>query len=160
VNCTEGEEKAMDATARAMSGNISRCFHLLLEVLARKSTRTLTKYLRRNDIPPRLYEIMTFISSTPQNQTTIAESLHINKNVMVRLIDELEQRGLCLRVQKAGFRRREYNIQLTAKGANALRDCEKSVRESERELLSGLAEAEQQELCKLLEKSLETELNR
>jgi DNA-binding MarR family transcriptional regulator len=149
----------MDATARSMSGNISRCFHLLLEIIARKSTRTLTRYLRRNNIPPRLYEIMTFISSTPQNQTTIAERLHINKNVMVRLIDELEERGLCLRVQKPGLRRREYNIQLTAKGSKALRDCEKLVRESERELLSGLTEEERKELCELLEKSLQTELN-
>ena len=44
---------------------------------------------------------------------------------MVALIDELEERGLCLRVQKPGIRRREYNIELTAKGLKALRECDK-----------------------------------
>ena len=148
----------MEAAARSMSDNIRRCFHLLLEIIARKSNRTLSKYLRQNNIPPRLYEIMTFISARPQNQAVISERLQINKNVMVRLIDELEERGLCLRVQKPGLRRREYNIQLTAKGSKALRDCEKLVRESEGELLSGLTQEERKELCRLLEKSLETEL--
>src|SRR5215471_18467248 len=152
-------EESMEAAARSMSENIRRCFHLLLEIIARKSNRTLSKYLRQNNIPPRLYEIMTFISPRPQNQAVISERLQINKNVMVRLIDELEERGLCLRVQKPGLRRREYNIQLTAKGSKALRDCEKLVRESEGELLSGLTQEERKELCRLLEKSLETELS-
>ena len=154
-----GEKRPMEAAARSMSENIRRCFHLLLEIIARKSNRTLSKYLRQNNIPPRLYEIMTFISARPQNQAVISERLQINKNVMVRLIDELEERGLCLRVQKPGLRRREYNIQLTAKGSKALRDCEKLVRESEGELLSGLTQEERKELCRLLEKSLETELS-
>lgn len=149
----------MELTDRAAPNNISRCFHLLLEVLARKSTRLLTKHLQRNNLPPRLYEIMTFISETPQNQTTIAEKLQINKNVMVHLIDELEERGLCLRVQKEGLRRREYNIQLTAKGAKALRDWDRLVREAEHELLSALNDAEREELCRLLSKSLDIEFN-
>jgi DNA-binding MarR family transcriptional regulator len=142
-----------------LSENIGRRFHLLLEVLARKSTRLLTQHLRRNNLPPRLYEIMTFISRTPQNQTTIAETLQINKNVMVRLIDELEKRGLAARVQKAGLRRREYNIQLTPNGGKSLRDCEKLAGKAERELLSALTEAEREELCELLGKSLQAELS-
>lgn len=149
----------MEGTARPVAENVSSCFHLLLEILARKSTRALTRHLSRNNLPARLYEIMTFIRPTPQNQTTIAEKLHINKNVMVRLIDELEGRGLCLRVQKPGLRRREYNIELTAKGSKALRECEKLARQSEREVLSPLSEEEREKLCKLLEKSLEAELN-
>jgi len=147
----------MDLTNRSLPENIGRCFHLLLEVLARKSTRLLTKQLRRNNLPPRLYEIMTLVSETPQNQTTIAETLHINKNVMVRLIDELERRGLCVRVQKPGLRRREYNIQLTAKGSKSLRNCDKLAREAERELLSELTEAEHEELRQLLNKSLQAD---
>lgn len=149
----------MESTGRSVSDNIGRCFHLLLEILARKSTRLLSKHLRRNNLPPRLYEIMTFISETPQNQTTISDKLQINKNVMVRLIDELEERGLCVRVQKEGLRRREYNIQLTAKGSKALRDCDKLVREAERELLSALNDAEREQLRELLGKSLQNEIN-
>jgi DNA-binding MarR family transcriptional regulator len=148
----------MDLPSHSLSESIGRRFHLLLEVLARKSTRLLTKHLRRNNLPPRLYEIMTFISQTPQNQTIIAETLQINKNVMVRLIDELEKRGLAVRVQKAGLRRREYNIQLTAKGSKCLRDCDKLVGRAERELLSALTEAELEELCDLLGKSLQADL--
>ena len=142
-----------------MSENIGRCFYLLLEVLARKSTRLLNKTLHRTDVAPRLYEVMLFISGLPQNQITIAEKLQINKNVMVSLIDELEERGLCMRVQKPGIRRREYNIQLTPRGAKALRDCDKLVREAERELLAALTEDERQELFRLMEKSLAAELN-
>ena len=137
-----------------MSENIGRCFYLLLEILARKSTRLLNKTLRRTDVAPRLYEVMGFISGTPQNQITIAEKLQINKNVMVGLIDELEERGLCVRVQKPGIRRREYNIELTPRGARALRDCDKLVCEVERELLATLTEDERKELSRLLEKAL------
>lgn len=144
----------MEETARSMSENISRCFYLLLEVLARKSTRVLTRHLKRYKIPPRLFEIMTLINGAPQNQTIIAEKLHINKNVMVRLIDELEAQGLCQRVQKPNLRRREYNIQLTAKGSKALRECAKVVRQAERELLADLTEEEQERLCALLEKAV------
>lgn len=145
----------MEATARSVSENVSRCFYLLLEVLARKSTRVLTKHLKRYKLPPRLFEIMTLIHGAPQNQTIIAEKLNINKNVMVRLIDELEAQGLCQRVQKPNLRRREYNIQLTAKGSKALRECEKVVRQAERELLSALTENEREQLCLLLEKAVE-----
>lgn len=149
----------MELPGRSMSESIGRRFHLLLEVLARKSTRLLSRHLQRNNLPPRLYEIMAFVSVAPQNQTTISEKLQINKNVMVRLIDELEQRGLCVRVQKEGLRRREYNIQLTTKGARALRDCEKLVRQAEHELLSALTDAEREQLSNLLSKSLQAELN-
>jgi DNA-binding MarR family transcriptional regulator len=149
----------MELPSRSLSENIGRRFHLLLEVLARKSTRLLTQHLRRNNLQPRLYEIMAFISETPQNQTTIAETLQINKNVMVRLVDELEKRGLGVRVQKAGLRRREYNIQLTAKGNKSLRDCDKVVAQAEREVLAALTDAEREELGNLLSKSLRSDLN-
>lgn len=141
-----------------MSEGIGACLHPLVEIMARKSVRALSKRLRGNNVPPRLYEIMKFVSAGPHNQTVIAESLHINKNVLVRLIDELEKRGLCVRVQRPGLRRREYNIELTARGGKALRACEKLALESERELLARLSEQERKELCKLLEKSLQTEL--
>lgn len=143
-----------------MSENIGGCFHLLLEILARKSTRMLNRNLRRNNIPPRLYEVMTFINGTPQNQITIAEKLQINKNVMVNLIDELEERGFCVRVQRPDMRRREYNIELTPRGVKALRDCGKLVRSVERELLAGLTDEERTQLCRLMEKSLPAELDR
>ena len=149
----------MDSTSRAMSENIGRCFHFLLEIIARKSTRMLNRNLRQNNIGPRLYEVMVFISGAPQNQVTISDKLHINKNVMVGVIDELEKRGLAVRVQKEGRRRREFNIRLTAKGAKVLRDCSKVAREAERELLAELTEEERQELCRLMEKSLPRELD-
>jgi DNA-binding MarR family transcriptional regulator len=117
----------------------------------------LNQNLRRSNLPPRLYEVMTFISAAPQNQITIAEKLQINKNVMVGLIDELEKRGLAVRVQKPDIRRREYNIQLTPKGNKTLRDCEKLVREAEGQLLSGLTDQERAELYRLMEKSVPTE---
>lgn len=144
----------MEATVRPMSENISRCFYLLLEVLARKSIRVFTRRLKPYEVPPRLFEIMTLINGAPQNQTIIAEKLNINKNVMVRLIDELEAHGLCQRVQKPDMRRREYNIQLTAKGSKALRECEKMARQAERELLADLTENEREQLCVLLEKAV------
>lgn len=144
----------METPPRSISENISRCFHLLLEVLARKSTRMLTRHLQRNNIPPRLFEVMTFVSEGPQNQITISEKLQINKNVMVRLIDELEEKGLCVRVQRPGLRRREYNIQLTSTGSKALRDCGKLVRQAEQELLSELTDDEKNQLCSLLGKTV------
>jgi DNA-binding MarR family transcriptional regulator len=73
---------------------------------------------------------------------------------MVRLVDELEKRELCVRVQKPGLRRREYNIQLTPRGSKSLRECDKLARESQREALSELPDEEQKELCRLLRKSL------
>ncbi|HET9282262.1 MAG TPA: hypothetical protein VFR24_09905 [Candidatus Angelobacter sp.] len=143
-----------------MPENVGHGFHFLLEILARKSTRMLNKSLEPKNVPPRLYEVMTFINGAPQNQITISEKLQINKNVMVNLIDELEKRGYCVRVQRTDMRRREYNIELTPKGSKALRDCGKLVRLAERELLAELTDQERTELCRLLEKSLSAELDR
>jgi DNA-binding MarR family transcriptional regulator len=120
----------------------------------------LNKSLERKNVPPRLYEVMTFINGMPQNQITIAEKLQINKNVMVNLIDELEKRGYCVRVQRPDMRRREYNIEITPKGSKVLRDCGKLVRSAERELLAQLTDEERTELCRLMEKSLAADLNR
>lgn len=83
----------------------------------------------------------------PISQRELGELLHINRSIMVKLVDSLEAKGLVLRERKAGDRR-SYALQLTDKGHR--------VRE---ELLGELSRGDEQLTARLTPEEC-SELNR
>jgi DNA-binding MarR family transcriptional regulator len=126
---------------------------------ARKSTQMLSQFLKPLNLPIRIFEVMLIVDGQQMNQTSIGQRLHINKNVMVKLIDEMEKRQLCRRVQNTAVRRLEYNIELTEKGIALCQQASAVARKAENEMLDNLSTIDEEFLSKLLSKFLQEELN-
>ena len=95
---------------------------------------------------------MQLVKAEQLNQLAIAQRLKINKNVMVKLIDDLENQGLCRRVQRPATRRREYYIQLTDEGERKLKASTQLAAQAQEEVLNGLSDREKKTLLRLLRK--------
>jgi len=85
----------------------------------------------------------------PESQQQLAGHLGIDRTSMVGLIDALEGKGLVERRADAEDRRRNV-VALTDEGASTLRNATVASDEAERRLLSGLDDAESQQLRALL----------
>ncbi|MBI3701049.1 MAG: MarR family transcriptional regulator [Afipia sp.] len=71
-------------------------------------------------LTPAQFSVMLLLEKNPgRNQTEIATTLGILKPNFVALLDDLEKRGLCLRVRSVNDRR-SHILALTEKGAAAL----------------------------------------
>ncbi|SDU92578.1 DNA-binding transcriptional regulator, MarR family [Microlunatus sagamiharensis] len=85
----------------------------------------------------------------PESQQQLAGHLGIDRTSMVGLIDSLEGKGLVERRADTDDRRRNVVV-LTADGVSTLRHATAASDEAERRLLSGLDDAESQQLRALL----------
>jgi DNA-binding MarR family transcriptional regulator len=95
--------------------------------------------------------LMTIKQYGPITQTKISKLLRIDRTTMVALIDDLENRGLVVRMESSQDRR-VNNLTLTAKGNEILDLAWKKVLESEEKGLRNLSTSEKQSLIKMLEK--------
>jgi DNA-binding MarR family transcriptional regulator len=93
--------------------------------------------------------IATIDALGPSSQQQLAESLHINRTVMVKLIDGLEARGLVER-RRNPEDRRSYAIYPTAAGRGALTAMRPALERSEDALAANLSAAERARLVELL----------
>jgi DNA-binding MarR family transcriptional regulator len=75
----------------------------------------------------------------------IAETLHIDKAMMVGVLDDLGKKGFVKRTQNPSDRR-EYWIQLTAKGKKSMPEIIKSVNYLNKSIVKNLAESEVKKL--------------
>lgn len=78
-------------------------------------------------------------------QKFIAETLHIDKAMMVGVLDDLGKKGFVKRTQNPSDRR-EYWIQLTAKGKKSMPEIIKSVNYLNKSIVKNLAESEVKKL--------------
>jgi DNA-binding MarR family transcriptional regulator len=96
--------------------------------------------------------ILRMIASMPEcSQQQLAERLGILPSRMVLLIDELDEKGLVKR-QRSATDRRNYELQLTAKGRKTLEKMLLLAGEHEATLLAGLTADEHATLAKLCQK--------
>lgn len=86
-------------------------------------------------------------------QREMAEFLSLDPSQIVALIDELEKRGLVLRVPGKQDRRAKI-VSATAEGAAVFRQAEAAAREAETAALAGLSATEVAALKTLLRKAL------
>jgi DNA-binding MarR family transcriptional regulator len=83
------------------------------------------------------------------SQRELIERLDSDKSSMVRMLDDLESRGLCVRTPDAQDRR-AYSVQLTDTGRTVFLDAEQKAMAIVDELLSGFTAAESKQLRDLL----------
>jgi DNA-binding MarR family transcriptional regulator len=83
------------------------------------------------------------------SQRGLIERLDSDKSSMVRMLDDLEARGLCKRTPDA-VDRRAYSVQLTEAGREVFAEAERRAKAVTDELLSGFTAAESTQLRDLL----------
>lgn len=83
------------------------------------------------------------------SQRQLIERLDSDKSSMVRMLDDLESRGLCVRTPDATDRR-AYSVQLTDTGRAVFAQAEQKAMTIVDELLSGFTAAESKQLRDLL----------
>lgn len=133
-------------------------FDFLVNVVARKSMRVAAYHLQQLEITPRHYAVMGIIDGRRMSQISITGRMGLNKNVMVNLIDDLETKFLCRRVQNPA-NRREHHIQLTERGREFLRQADQLIVRAQKEFLQPLSPSEKTQLCMLLGKLMKDELD-
>ena len=83
-------------------------------------------------------------------QQFIADTLHIDKTMMVGVIDELSEKKFIIRTQNPSDRR-EYWIQLTPKAKKHIPEIKKTVIRLNKSTLKGLSETEQKRFHEMLQ---------
>ncbi|MBW8482926.1 MarR family winged helix-turn-helix transcriptional regulator [Actinomadura parmotrematis] len=85
----------------------------------------------------------------PSSQRQIADAVSGDKSTMVRIVDDLERRGLVLRRPAAGDRR-AYAVELTGEGRDLYRKADAIAAAVAAELLAGFSPEERRTLTDLL----------
>jgi DNA-binding MarR family transcriptional regulator len=102
------------------------------------------------DTTPARYTLMLLIRENPGIRSVdLARTLDVARSGMVRLIDELEQRGLLAREIDPKDRRNQ-SLALTTLGHQKLDEQEQAVSRHEAEVTAKLTEDERKELLELL----------
>jgi DNA-binding MarR family transcriptional regulator len=104
------------------------------------------------DLPggPRGYQVLrSAAGETPSTQLAIAEQLGVDRTVMTYLLDDLEAEGLIERLADPSDRR-VRRIAATAKGRAQLAELGERLDAAERQCLTGLDEADQAILRRLV----------
>lgn len=80
----------------------------------------------------------------------LAKEMSRSKAAVSEILKKMEQKSLIRRCEDLSDGRKKY-VFLTEQGRNMEKDLMKASRESERIVLQGMSEAEQEEFCRLLE---------
>ena len=108
------------------------------------------KTLGDSGLTPRAFAVLTLIAEIPDvTQSAISRYLGIERSGLVAIVDDLETRGLVLRVAVPGDRRVQA-LALTDKGERVHQASVDAVNEHEARLLSVLSTHEQRTLLNLL----------
>ena len=102
------------------------------------------------DTTPTRYTLMLLIRENPRIRSVdLARALGMARSGMVRLIDELEQRGLISRETDKKDRRNQALV-LTSLGRRKLTRIQKVVEQHEAHVTANLSESEKEKLLELL----------
>jgi DNA-binding MarR family transcriptional regulator len=93
--------------------------------------------------------LLTLTELGPRSQHELSKLLHVNRTMMVALIDSMEGAGLVERRRNPSDRR-SYALEPTASGRRALEELDTAVDRAEAELTGGLTAEEQHRLRELL----------
>jgi DNA-binding MarR family transcriptional regulator len=102
--------------------------------------------------PNRLRDILILSmleERAPISQQRLAELTGVNRTIVVKLIDDLENRGLVVRTRNPADRR-SYALEATAAGRKALAGLQPAVDQGEARLTAGLSAGERTRLNELL----------
>ncbi|MGI8411944.1 MAG: MarR family winged helix-turn-helix transcriptional regulator [Solirubrobacteraceae bacterium] len=103
-----------------------------------------------DDVHPRYFGVLTTLMELgPRSQHELSVALHINRTIMVQLIDELEASGLVERRRNPDDRR-SYALRVTVEGKRALEQMKSPVLRGEQGLTQPLSATERRRLRDLL----------
>jgi DNA-binding MarR family transcriptional regulator len=106
--------------------------------------------LKSVQIRPAQYSVLVLIAANPGlSQADLADTLGIERARLVRLLDELEKRGLTARLPSTRDRR-SHALFLTAEGQEAMERIERLVARHEEHVTAKLGAARRKALIRLL----------
>ncbi len=101
-------------------------------------------------VTPGVFGLLQLIGANPGlSQSRLAEAMEVDRSAVVRVLDQMERRGLIERAAAEDDRRR-YCLRLTETGEAALRRIEAAVVEHEERFLAPLSARERTTLVALL----------
>jgi DNA-binding MarR family transcriptional regulator len=104
----------------------------------------------QEDITPGLFGMLQVIAVNPGlGQSRLAEAMEVDRSAIVKVVDQLEKRGLIVR-EPSPSDRRSYRLRLTGEGRKALRRMEALVLRHEDEFTDALTAEERRTLIRLL----------
>jgi len=133
-------------------------FGLLPQVLGYHLRRTQVAIFRHfsrtvgaeMDITPGLLGMLQVIEANPGlAQSRLAEAMEVDRSAIVKVVDQLEGRGLIVR-EPSPHDKRSYSIRLTSAGTSALRRMKTLMLRHEDEFTAVLTEEERRQLIELL----------
>jgi DNA-binding MarR family transcriptional regulator len=103
-------------------------------------------------VSPGLFMILALIKSNPgQKQSTLAQSVKLDRSTLVPIMDHCERRGWVERKPFIGDRR-AHAIHLTSKGRTLVNKLETSVAELEKRITEGMGQQDRDQFLLLLKK--------
>jgi DNA-binding MarR family transcriptional regulator len=126
-------------------------------VLITRLARAVYRRAREDEIGMRLKQsvaLSVLRDYGPMPQQTLGESLHLDANNLVLLLNDVEAAGLVERRRDPGDRRRHI-VEVTDAGRRAAAQAERALEGVEDEVLGALSPHERAELRRLLHKALE-----
>lgn len=125
-----------------------------LGALLRRVSARFTADAIQDDAQSREFVVLdTLAGHEVDSQRELAERLGINRTIMVRLVDRLEDAGYVTRTRNPA-NRRSYLLSVTAAGRTAAGRMREAVSERDARLTSGLGRRERQRLDRLLSRLL------
>lgn len=142
----------------AVRGAQQLSFGLLPQVLGYHLRRTQVAIFRHfsrtvgaeMDITPGLLGMLQVIESNPGlAQSRLAEAMEVDRSAIVKVVDQLERRGLIAR-EPSPHDRRSHSLRLTDEGESALRRMKALMMRHEDEFTAVLTAQERQQLIEML----------
>ncbi|HEX5114657.1 MAG TPA: MarR family transcriptional regulator [Pseudonocardiaceae bacterium] len=122
----------------------------LLRRAHRKAANAFTEAMRPLDLQGKHFGVLLALHRNgPLSQRGLIDSIDSDKSSMVRMIDDLEARGLCARTPD-DVDRRAYKVRLTDAGRAAFDQAERTAFAVADELLAGFAPDESRQFYELL----------
>ena len=129
------------------TGTLAMLLHLSKAVHRRSSEDLLGMRLRQ-------FLVLSYLNErSPSRQQDLCETLMLDANNCVLLLNELEDAGWTERKRDTGYRRRHV-VEITPAGREALQVARRAQSSLEDEVLAGLDEEEREQLRALLRKTL------
>ena len=148
ANCEDSFDKLIDYSyLPELVGHLLGLAHLEI-------TQLCTEVMEPLQLTPKQFVAMEFISKNPCiSQKNIAENIGTAPAVMVGILDYLSERKLLKRV-RSPHDRREYYVQLTAKGLDMLEEIKRMAFEVEDlyQAKTGLTDKERASILSILRK--------
>lgn len=133
----------------SMADEVGFCLRRAQVAAFKHFARTVTA---AEEITPGLYGMLQVIANNPGlSQSALAVAMDVDRSSIVKVIDQLEERGLIVR-DAAPADRRRYRLRMTSTGTQLLKRIQKAVMRQDQEFSARLASTERATLIALLKR--------